>query len=69
VQAVGRLYQQPDAARWRGADDAVREGITAAVAAPAVRKHLYQLYSALHDDESPFAKYIPPPSLESVHTT
>lgn len=69
VQAVGRLYEQPDAARWRDANDAVHEGIIAAAAVSAVRQHLYQLHSALNDDESPFAEYIPPPSPESVHAT
>jgi len=69
VQAVGRLYHQPDAVRWHDADAAVREAIIATAAVPAVRQYLYQLHSALRDDESPFAMYIPPSSPESVHAT
>lgn len=64
LQAVARLYRQPDAARWREADDAVREAIAVAVPAQVVRQHLYQLRSALRDDESPLAAYIPSPSPE-----
>jgi uncharacterized membrane protein YccC len=67
VQAVGRLYHQPDATRWRDADAAVREAIIAMTGAPVVRQYLYQLHSALRDDESPFAAYIPSSSPESVH--
>ena len=59
LQAVARLYRQPDAVQWREADAAVRTAIVAAAAMPAVRQHLYQLRSALHDDESPLASYVP----------
>lgn len=71
LHAVGRLYEHPDAARWRLADDAVLAGIAACGNATTVRQYLYQLYSALHDDQSPFAAYIPAtqPSPESDHAT
>ena len=61
LQAVARLYRQPDAARWLDADRKVREAIAAAGGDPAARLHLYQLLSALRDDESPLAACIPPP--------
>ncbi|PWK92327.1 FUSC family protein [Fulvimonas soli] len=51
VQAVAALYRWPDAARWRAADRAVDTAI--ALAPPRPRNHLYQLRSALRDDESP----------------
>jgi uncharacterized membrane protein YccC len=69
IQAVGQLYHQPDALRWHDADAAVREAIIATAAVPAVRQYLYQLHSALRDDESPFAAYIPPSPPESAHAT
>lgn len=61
LQAVAHLYRQPDAARWRDADRKVREAIAAAGDDQGVRLHLYQLLSALSDDESPLASYIPSP--------
>ena len=66
MHAIARLYHEPDAARWHAADAAVHAAIAAA-AEQKVRLHLYQLRSALRDDESPFAAYITPPSPESVH--
>ena len=66
MHAIARLYHEPDATRWREADAAVHAAIAAA-AEQKVRLHLYQLRSALRDDESPFAAYIQPPSPESVH--
>ena len=66
MHAIARLYQAPDAARWRKADAAVHTAIATAAEQP-LRLPLYQLRSALRDDESPFAAYIPPPSPESVH--
>ncbi|KRF02066.1 fusaric acid resistance protein [Frateuria sp. Soil773] len=53
VQAVAQLYRWPGTARREAADRAVDAAI--AVAPPAVRNHLYQLRSALRDDESPLA--------------
>lgn len=67
IQAVARLYSRPDAIHWREADEAVREAIAAAATAQSVRQHLYQLRSALRDDESPFAGYIPTYSQEPLH--
>ena len=61
VQAVARLYQQPDSARWREAERKVRDAVEAAVDNQAVRLHLYQLLSALRDEESPLAGHILPP--------
>ena len=69
LQAVARLYRQPDAVRWHEADEAVREAIIAAAATQTLRQHLYQLRSALRDDESPLAAYIPPVSPESGHAS
>ena len=66
THAVARLYHDPDTARWREADAAVHAAIATAADQP-LRLHLYQLRSALRDDESPFAAYIPPPSPESAH--
>lgn len=56
--AVARLYRAPDAAHWRAADAAVLEAIHAAPRGAAVRRHLYQLRSALRDEESPLAAYL-----------
>lgn len=65
VRAVARLYRQVDSEHWRQADHLVDLAIGAVARAPAVRNHLYQLRSALRDDESPLAGCIPPaPSLE-----
>ena len=66
MHATARLYREPDAAHWRDADVAVQAAIVTAAAEQPVRLHLYQLRSALHDDESPFVAYIPPPSPEPV---
>ncbi|OOG48503.1 FUSC family protein [Rhodanobacter sp. C01] len=66
THAIARLYHEPDAAHWREADAAVHAAIVAAAEQP-LRLHLYQLRSALRDDESPFAAYIQSPSPESVH--
>lgn len=61
LQAVAGLYREPDAARWRDADHKVREAIMAAAGEQPVRLHLYQLLSALRDEESPLASHIAPP--------
>lgn len=66
LQTVARLYRQPAAARWREADAAVGAAITSAAAMPTVRQHLFQLRSALHDDESPMALHMPSPSHPSL---
>jgi len=63
LAAVARLYRQPDAARWQVADERVREAIAQSAGAPAARLHLYQLHSALRDDESPLAAYLPAASV------
>jgi len=65
VQDVARLYGNPDAARWRQADQATSSAIAAAAAAQAeahagVRRvllRLHQLRSGLRDDESALAAY------------
>lgn len=59
VQAVAQLYSQPDRARWLQADRALCRAIAATVDQP-LRLHLYQLCSALRDDESPLAAHMPP---------
>jgi hypothetical protein len=61
LDAVARLYRAPDAARWQAADAAVLEAIRAAPHGVAARRHLYQLRSALRDEESPLGAYMPPP--------
>ncbi len=66
MQAIAQLYREPDEARWRAADSAVHAAIAAA-AGQRQRLHLYQLRSALRDDESPFATFIQPFSPESAH--
>ena len=67
MHAIARLYHAPDTAHWREADAAVHAAIVAAAAEQPVRLHLYQLRSALRDDESPFAACIQPATPESVH--
>jgi uncharacterized membrane protein YccC len=65
VQDVARLYDAPDPARWRQADQAVSTAITAAAAVQSeahdgVRRvllRLHQLRSGLRDDESALAAY------------
>ncbi len=63
VQAVARLYQAPDVARWREADRAVQHALDACPsveqASSLARLHLHQLRSALRDDESALAPYMP----------
>ncbi|WP_049623360.1 FUSC family protein [Frateuria defendens] len=59
VTAVGELYREPDAGHWRRADRAVGAAIAIAARTPALRSHLYQLRSALRDEESPLASLIP----------
>lgn len=63
VRRVARFYQQPDATHWQQAGEAVQRAVALCTRAGAVgqtlRLHLYQLYSALHDDESPLAAYRP----------
>ncbi|MGP1667296.1 MAG: FUSC family protein, partial [Rhodanobacter sp.] len=61
VQAVARLYQEPSAASWHEAEGKVRAAVTATASDQSSRLHLYQLLSALRDDESPLAVYISPP--------
>ncbi len=60
LQAVARLYQQPDGTRWQEAECKVRDAIAAVAGNQPVRLHLYQLLSALRDEESPLASYLPP---------
>ena len=65
VQDVARLYGNPDAARWRQADQSLSTAISAAAAAQTeahvgirhVLLRLYQLRSGLRDDESALAAY------------
>jgi uncharacterized membrane protein YccC len=59
LDAVARLYRAPDAARWEAADRAVLEAIHAVPAGQAARLHLYQLRSALRDEESPLRSCMP----------
>lgn len=58
VKAVAQLYRQPDPARWLEADHALCRAIDASTGQP-LRLHLYQLSSALRDDESPLAAHMP----------
>jgi uncharacterized membrane protein YccC len=67
MRAIARLYHEPDATRWREADAAVHAAIVAAAAEQPLRLYLYQLRSALRDDESPFAAYIQSATPESDH--
>jgi uncharacterized membrane protein YccC len=65
VRDVARLYESPEAARWRQADQAVSAAIAAAAAAQTeahvgIRRVLLRLYllrSGLRDDESALAAY------------
>jgi uncharacterized membrane protein YccC len=61
LTAVAQLYRAPDAARWQAADAAVLDAIHAAPRGAAARRHLYQLRSALRDEESPLAAYLAVP--------
>lgn len=61
LRAVADLYREPDATRWQDAERKVRDAIRAATDGQPVRLHLYQLLSALRDEESPLASYVPPP--------
>jgi uncharacterized membrane protein YccC len=63
LNAVARLYREPDPARWQLADRTVRAAIVAAPPGAPARLHLYQLRSALRDDESPLATSMPPPEI------
>lgn len=63
LQAVAQLYRHPDPARWLTADRTVRAAIVAAPPGAPARLHLYQLRSALRDDESPLAANMPLPEL------
>jgi len=65
LDAVAQLYGAPDAARWQAADAAVLAAILAVPTGAAVRRHLYQLRSALRDEESPLVAYMPAP--EAAH--
>jgi hypothetical protein len=66
VDALARLYDEPDQARWRDADRSVEHALTLtmhtlpqarASCRPALA-HLLQLRTALRDDESALAPYI-----------
>jgi len=63
LDAVAALYRAPDATRWQGADAAVLDAIHATPRGASVRRHLYQLRSALRDEESPLAAYMPTPEV------
>lgn len=75
VQSVAQLYDNPDATRWRQADEAVGKAIAAAAAAQTearigirrVLLRLHQLRSGLRDDESALAAYQNAP--EPAHAT
>jgi len=69
LQSMAQLYRHPDAAHWRDADRKVLHAIDAATGAQTVRQHLYELRSALRDDESPLAAYMSSPSPESADAT
>ena len=66
VHAIGALYAQPGAERWRQADQSVTHAIAITNAhlaqspstCQAALTHLYLLRSALRDDESAMAPYI-----------
>ncbi|NII72624.1 putative membrane protein YccC [Dyella sp. SG562] len=66
VHAIGALYAQPGAERWRLADQSVTHAIAITNAhlaqspstCQAALTHLYLLRSALRDDESAMAPYI-----------
>jgi len=76
VHALGALYAQPGAERWRDADQHVAHAIAITNAhlaqspstCQAALTHLYLLRSALRDDESAMAPYIQAnPAAESPH--
>ena len=66
VDALARLYDEPDATRWRAADFAVDHALTltmhtlpqARASCQPAMAHLLQLRTALRDDESALAPYI-----------
>lgn len=76
VQAVAQLFEAPDAARWRQAEQVVSDAITdiaggqsdASAGRRRVLLHLHQLRSVLRDDESALAPYMPATE-EPVHAT
>jgi len=59
LQAVASLYREPDTMLWQEAERKVRDAIVSASGSQLVRLHLYQLLSALRDEESPLASYLP----------
>ncbi|MGN2246616.1 FUSC family protein [Frateuria sp. GZRR35] len=61
LAAVADLYRAPEAARWESADAAVLAAIHAVPRGASARRHLYQLRSALRDEESPLGAYMPLP--------
>ena len=63
LDAVATLYRAPDATRWQVADAAVLDAIHATPRGASVRRHLYQLRSALRDEESPLVAYMPTPEV------
>ena len=78
VRAIGALYLQPGADRWRSADLAVARAIEVTAqhiaqspsACQAALTHLYLLRSALRDDESAMAPYIQrAPAPEPLHAS
>lgn len=76
VQAVARLFEAPDPARWQQAERTVTEAITGIVRGQSgaqagsrrVLLHLHQLRSVLRDDESALAPYMPAAE-EPVHAS
>jgi uncharacterized membrane protein YccC len=70
IQRVARLYRQRSAANWALADQAVQQALAVCIKTGMdglpIRPLLHQLRSALHDDESPLAIYMPTP-LEPTH--
>lgn len=76
VQAVARLFEAPDAARWQQAEQAVTDAITGMadgqsgtqIGSRRVLLHLHQLRSVLRDDESALAPYMPATE-EPVHAS
>jgi uncharacterized membrane protein YccC len=71
IHRMARLFRHPDPARWQSANRAVGRALEASVQAGAcatsLRPWLYQLRSALHDDESPMAAYLERAVPEAVH--
>jgi len=70
IQRVAQLYRQRSAANWALADQAVQQALAVCMKTGMdglpIRPLLHQLRSALHDDESPLAIYMPAP-LEPTH--